>query len=113
MAAELGYQLFDCDTHFYETRDSFSRHIDPAFRDQTVRPVRAEDGREVVRVGDRLLTFLLGHDLYDHAGAPGSLKEKLRLMKKGGGDMEYGNEPILPEWRDRELRLRVLDEQGV
>jgi len=113
MAAELGYRLFDCDTHFYETRDSFSRHIEPAFRDQSVHQVRRADGQEVVMVGDRPLTFLEGHDLYDHAGAPGSLKEKLRLMKQGGGDMEYGNEPILPEWRDRDLRLRVLDEQGV
>lgn len=107
------YALFDCDHHFYETRDSFTRHIDPAFSDQAVRPVRNDDGEEVIMVGDRLLKFLLGHDLYDTAGPPGSLKEKLLAMKKGGGDMEYGGVPILSEWRDRDRRLEVMDAQNV
>ena len=75
---ELGYALFDCDHHYYETRDSFTRYIEPAFRDQAVTQTRNDEGTEIVVVGDRPLTFLYGHDLYDHAGAPGSLKEKLR-----------------------------------
>ncbi|MBW2426338.1 MAG: amidohydrolase family protein [Deltaproteobacteria bacterium] len=107
------YALFDCDQHFYETRDSFTRFIDPAFRKQAVRPVVREDGVEVVMIGDRPLTFLLGHDLYDHAGAPGMLKEKLLAMKKGGGDMQYGEIPMQPEWRDRDLRLASMDAQNV
>jgi predicted TIM-barrel fold metal-dependent hydrolase len=111
--SDLGYSLFDCDHHFYETRDSFTRFMEPRFRDQAVRPVVGEDGTEVVMVGDKLLTFLLGHDLYDNAGAPGSLKEKLLLMKKGGGDMEYGQEPIWPEWRDRDARIERMNAQGV
>ena len=111
--SDLGYSLFDCDHHFYETRDSFTRFMEPRFRDQAVRPVVGEDGTEVVMVGDKLLTFLLGHDLYDNAGAPGSLKEKLLLMKKGGGDMEYGQEPIWPEWRDRDARIERMNAQDV
>ena len=107
------YAFFDCDHHFYETRDSFTRHIDPKFRDQAVHPVRQASGEEVVMVGDRPLRFLLGHDLYDHAGAPGSLKQKLLAMKKGGGDMEYGDLPIAPEWRDRDERLETMDAQNV
>ena len=38
------YRLFDCDHHFYETRDSFTRYIDPAYRDQAVHPIRQDDG---------------------------------------------------------------------
>lgn len=107
------FRLFDCDQHYYETRDSFTRYIEPAFADQAVRPVRQDDGSEIVMVGERPLTFLLGHDLYDTAGAPGSLKEKLIAMKKGGGDMAYGGIPMRPEWRDREKRLALMDDQGV
>ncbi len=107
------YALFDCDHHFYETRDSFTRYIDPAFRDQAVHPVVNDQGVEVVMIGDQLLTFLLGHDMYDHAGEPGSLKQKLIAMKKGGGDMAYGPVPVWPEWRDRELRLARMDAQNV
>lgn len=110
---ESDYRLFDCDQHYYETRDSFTRYIEPGFADQAVRPIRQEDGSEVVFVGERPLTFLLGHDLYDTAGAPGSLKEKLIAMKKGGGDMEYGGIPMWPAWRDRDERLALMDRQGV
>ena len=31
MSQTADYAFFDCDHHFYETRDSFTRHIDPAF----------------------------------------------------------------------------------
>ncbi|MCE2392767.1 MAG: amidohydrolase family protein [Proteobacteria bacterium] len=111
--AQLDYSLFDCDNHFYETRDSFTRHIDPKFRDQAVTQVRDADGQEIVMVGDEPLNFLAGHDLYDNSGAPGSLKQKLRLMKAGEGDMQYGQVPMWPEWRDRDLRLELMDRQNV
>jgi len=109
----IDFDLFDCDTHFYETRDSFTRHIDPKFRDQAVTQTVGDDGVEIVVVGDEPLDFLRGHDLYDHAGPPGSLKQKLRLMKKGEGDMEYDQMEMAPEWRDRDKRLAVMDEQRV
>jgi predicted TIM-barrel fold metal-dependent hydrolase len=109
----IDFQLFDCDHHYYETRDSFTRFIEPEFRDQAVTQAKDDDGVEIVVVGKRPLTFLYGHDLYDHSGAPGSLKEKLRYMKKGEGDMEYDQEPMWPEWRDREKRLACMDEQNV
>ena len=34
-------------------------------------------------------------------------------MKKGAGDMEYGNIPMAPEWRDRDKRLETMDAQNV
>ena len=113
MSQTADYAFFDCDHHFYETRDSFTRYIDPAFRDQAVHQVRTDSGEEVVMVGERPLRFLLGHYLYDTAGPPGSLKEKLLSMKKGGGDLDYGGVPMAPEWRDRDLRLASMDAQNV
>jgi len=109
----LDYRLFDCDHHYYETRDSFTRHIDPKFRDQAVTQRIFDDGTERVVVGEAPLVFLGEQDLYDFSGPPGSLKQKLRLMKKGEGDMEYSQVPMAPEWRDRDERIRVMDAQNV
>ena len=36
---------FDADNHCYETLDSFTRHLDPAFTDRGVKPV--QDGKRV------------------------------------------------------------------
>ena len=57
-------------------------------------------------IGEQPLTFLPGHDLYDNVGKPGSLKEKLRRMKKTGEAEEFSIfEPVRPEYLDRDLRL--------
>jgi len=29
---ELGYIPFDCDNHYYEAVDAFTRHVDPAMQ---------------------------------------------------------------------------------
>ena len=68
--APLGYGLFDCDNHFYEQKDSFSRYIEPAFRDQAVShgeeggvprvidALSAEDTRKIMRDNGRRLLGL-------------------------------------------------------
>lgn len=110
----LDYRLVDADNHCYEPRDSFTRYIDPAFRDQAVHQEVRDDGKEWIMIGERPLTFLPGHDLYDNVGKPGSLKEKLRRMKKTGVADEISiYEPVRPEYLDRDLRLDVMDAQNV
>ena len=107
------YQLVDLDNHFYEPRDSFTRYIDAKFADRAVRPVRDSSGKEIIVAGDRPVTFL-DRNIYDEVGRPGSLREMLRKMKKGDAPEDaYSWDPILPEYRDREARLAVMDRQGV
>ncbi|MBW2499171.1 MAG: amidohydrolase [Deltaproteobacteria bacterium] len=109
----LGYRFFDCDNHMYEPRDSFTRYIEPRFRDRAVRPVK-HGGTEIVMVGDQPMTFMEGYELYDRVGRPGSLKEMLHQMKSGivnEGDYEW--EPPRKEYLDRDTRLALMDEQGI
>jgi predicted TIM-barrel fold metal-dependent hydrolase len=107
------YGFFDCDHHMYEPRDSFTRYIEPKFREGVVHPVREGDN-EVVMVGNRRMTFTEGFELYDLVGRPGSLKTMLHQMKSGiVNEGDYQWEAPRPEYLDREARLARMNEQGV
>jgi len=32
MTTDVGFTYFDCDNHYYEALDAFTRHIEPAFK---------------------------------------------------------------------------------
>ena len=49
--AEFQHAVFDVDNHYYETRDCFTRHIEPKLRDRAVH-VREHGEREKTFVGD-------------------------------------------------------------
>ena len=54
--------------------------------------------------------------LFDPVAKPGSLDEYFRGRNPSAKDMRalFGElEPIRPEYRDRDARLRVMDEQGL
>lgn len=103
------YRYFDADNHYYETRDCFTRHIDPSYRDRAIRV--DEDGSDRIWVGDRPFTFLENYR-FDVAFRPGALREMLkkkRSTEKSAGVVE----PIQPAYTDREARLSLMDEQGL
>src|SRR5579871_6422178 len=110
----LEYGLFDCDTHCYETRDSFTRYLPKQWQPYAIAPVRLQDGTERVLAADRVATFNSEQGLgFDLAYRPGSLKEMLRQMGSGNPEESYRPEPMRPEFQEREPRLRLLAEQGV
>jgi len=110
----LPYQLFDADNHLYEPRDSFTRHIPPAFADQTVRSSMGPDGGDLVFVGDRPVAFLGDNQIYDRVGRPGSLREFLARLKSGNvANLDDYWEAPRPEYRDRDVRLELMDRQGL
>jgi predicted TIM-barrel fold metal-dependent hydrolase len=112
--AALDFGLFDCDTHCYETRDAFTRHLPKEWLDQAIAPVRMPDGTERVLAGDRVAVFNSEQGLgFDRAYKPGSLKEMLRQMASGNPDETYEPEPMRPEYLDREVRIKTMDQQGV
>jgi predicted TIM-barrel fold metal-dependent hydrolase len=104
--------LFDCDSHFYETRDAFTRHLPKKYLDRTVSPV-VVNGNEVILVGDKVAVFQSELNTYEVAYRPGSLREMLRQMASGNPDETYQPEPMRPEYQDRDERLAVMDAQGV
>jgi predicted TIM-barrel fold metal-dependent hydrolase len=111
---EIGFGLFDCDTHCYETRDAFTRHLPKEWIEHAIAPVRMPDGTERVMADNRIAVFNSEQGLgFDRAYKPGSLKEMLRQMASGNPDETYEPEPMRPEYLDRDLRLKTMDAQGV
>ena len=81
------YQLIDCDNHYYETDDCFTRHIEDRFKEQTVWVDRAsrDDGFGTMMLGqDRLSFFSVG--VGDYVGAPGVMKSFFKGETEEGGN---------------------------
>src|SRR5450631_2587431 len=106
--------MFDCDTHCYETRDSFTRYLPAECLDQAVTTVIRADGSEAVLAGDRVAIFNTEPGgRFERAPRPGSLKEMLRKMAIADPDDAYQLEPMRPEFVERQARLKLMDQQGV
>ncbi|MGZ4705763.1 MAG: amidohydrolase family protein [Acidimicrobiales bacterium] len=109
----LGFNLFDFDNHYYEATDAFTRHLDPRLRSRGVQWVTVR-GRERLLVGGQLNSYI-PNPTFDPVAKPGALFSWYRgnpdrlALKDAFGELE----PIRPEYRDRDARLAVMDEQGL
>jgi predicted TIM-barrel fold metal-dependent hydrolase len=112
---ELGFDVFDADNHYYEATDAFTRHLDPAMRKRGMQWATI-DGKQRLLVGGQVNRFI-PNPTFDPVSKPGALSEYFRA-KAGVGDMRaaFGElDPMdeRPEYRDRTVRLEVMDEQGL
>lgn len=114
---ELDYGLFDVDNHFYEPSDSFTRYIDPKWRDRAVHEEYGPDGRKHVMVGGKVAPFFDSNrpkGQEDWVGKPGSRKEFLHRMRSADPeDVAKLYEPVRDVFLDRDKRLALMDEQGI
>lgn len=112
-APELPYSLVDFDQHCYEAEDCFTRYMPSDKLDTAVYPIRSKSGSRILLAHNRVVTALEG-DL-DRAYVPGSLAEMLRQRASGQNEAatERFFEEIQLEYRDRDARLRQLDEQQI
>ncbi|ABW12118.1 amidohydrolase 2 [Parafrankia sp. EAN1pec] len=103
----------DADNHYYEPLDAFTRHLDPAFTQRGVQ-VLQKGKRVVVVIGGRVNTFI-PNPTFNPVTKPGCLDLYFRgVMPEGVSRrtlMEV--EPLAPEYRDRDVRIARLDEQGL
>ncbi len=107
--------MIDADKHHYEPNDCFTRHIEPAFRDRAVRVVRGEGPYARVYLGEKRSEFF-SVPPGEVTGPPGSLRDFLH--EKGESDGSHMTHNAIcgvkvPEYTDREARLRLMDEQNV
>jgi predicted TIM-barrel fold metal-dependent hydrolase len=110
----INYPTFDADNHYYEATDAFTRHIDPKMAKRAMQWAEI-DGRRRLLVGGAVNRFI-PNPLFDPVAKPGSLDEYFRGRNPGAKDMRtlFGDlEPIRPEYRDRDARLKVMDSQGI
>ncbi len=113
--AELSYETFDADNHYYEPADAFLRHM-PGDRKHRAFQVVDVDGEPQPMVNNQPVTVMAAGGFFQGETAlPGSLREMMRAIKKGGtlkgGSPLVG--PIHPAALDRDKRLELLDRQGV
>ncbi|MFZ0667950.1 MAG: amidohydrolase family protein [Acidimicrobiales bacterium] len=113
-APAVDYPTFDADNHYYEATDAYTRHSDPKMAKRAMQWAEI-DGRKRLLVGGKVNRFI-PNPLFDPVAKPGSLDEYFRGRNPGSKDMRalFGDlEPIRPEYRDRDARLKVMDAQGI
>lgn len=112
--ADLDYKAFDADHHYYEAEDAFIRHVDRRMQERCMSWAEVS-GRKRLMVGGRLNRFI-PNPTFDPVAKPGCLDDFFRGRNPEGKDMRelFGQlEPISPAYRDRDARLKQLDEQGL
>ncbi|HEY8524949.1 MAG TPA: amidohydrolase family protein [Acidimicrobiales bacterium] len=111
--SSLGYAPFDCDNHYYEAEDAFTRHLDPKLGPRVI---------EWCQIGKRKYHVIAGkvnravtNPTFDPVAPAGAMAEYFRGNPSGKLPMEYlaNPEPIRPEYRDRDARIARMDEQGL
>ena len=107
----LDYRTVDADNHYYETRDAFTRYIDPAFADRTFRVTVAADGTDQMAIDGR--PYVFSPAKFDKTNPPGSLLANLRDPARAEYARSFTAEAMLPGFQDRDARLRLLDTQGI
>jgi predicted TIM-barrel fold metal-dependent hydrolase len=108
----MDYRLIDADGHYYEPDDCFTRHIESAFKDRTIRVERRDDGLGRIYFGDRrtFMSVMPG----DYASAPGALQGLfVGSVADGFTHREVINAKDYPAFTDLKARTELMDEQGV
>lgn len=114
--SQVDFQYFDCDNHYYEALDAFTRHLDPAFRKRAMQWVQV-GGKTRLMVGERINRFI-PNPTFDPVAKPGSLDEYFRGRNPRGKDTpdlfgELDRAADVPEYRDRDKRIELMDAQGM
>ena len=112
--AQLPFQAFDADQHYYEAEDAFIRHIDRRMKKRCMQWATIE-GRKRLLVGGKVNLFI-PNPTFDPVAKPGILDEFFRGKNPDQKDIRtlFGElDPIHPAYRDRDARLALMDTQGI
>ena len=107
------FKLFDFDSHYYEAIDAFTRHVDPSLGARGA-GFEVIDGQTRFVVAGKINRYI-ANPTFDPVARPGALHSWYRgnperkTLRDAFGELE----PIRPEYRNRDRRLEVMDEQGV
>jgi len=104
--------IFDCDNHYYEAPDAFTRHVPPDMQPRCVQWVEI-DGRMRHLVGGRV-DHSVGNPLFDPIAPPGCLHEYYRGNPRGLPAAELMRGRLAPQpaaYREPAARLATLDAQ--
>ena len=113
---QLDYPVYDADNHLYETEDCFTRHLDKATAREAIAWVEVKGRKKLAVCGK--LTDYIPNPTFEIVATPGSLVPWHRGINPDGKTIRElflagALEPCRPEFKDRDRRLEVMDEQGL
>jgi predicted TIM-barrel fold metal-dependent hydrolase len=109
---QLGYAVVDADNHYYEPYDCFSRHLDPKYRDQTLRVAASDRGPGRMLIGGKPVAIRPNIHC-DAVAPPGALKGALGNKAPTLEDAGMICPRDVPEFMNRDSRLELMDRQGL
>ena len=111
--SDVDYRVNDFDNHYYEAIDAFTRHLDPRLGRRIIQWAEI-DGRKYHVIGGKVSHEVV-NPTFDPIAKAGAMSEYFRGNPSGRNPLDYlrEREPIRPEYRDRETRIQVMDEQGL
>lgn len=113
VSKSLGYRPFDCDNHYYEALDAFTRHLDPKLGPRCVQWAEI-GGRKYHVVGGRV-SRVVANPTFDPVSPAGSMHDYFRGNPDRKSPLEFlaEREPIRPEYRNRSARIATLESHGL
>lgn len=111
MSADAKLSVFDCDQHYYEPLDAFTRHLPKGWESRTVQ-VATINSRTRLIVGGKL-DETVTNPTFDPIVKPGVMSDYFRGNKAGKPLSEYlaQREPLPDYYRNRDARLVKMNEQ--
>ena len=112
---DLNFSPFDCDHHYYEAEDAFTRYIDPTMSKRAMQWAKI-NGKNRLIVGGKVNRFI-PNPTFDPIAQPGCLdayfrgKVSISDIRDAFGDLE----PITdrPEYRNKDAKVNQLDAQDL
>ncbi len=113
MSRELTFEPFDCDNHYYEGEDAFTRHVPEEMQARVVQWAEV-DGRKYHVVGGKL-SKAVTNPTWNPIAKPGALHKYFRGNPEGKNPMEYlkDREPLPAAYIDRDARLEIMETQNL
>ena len=110
---DLDFVPFDCDNHYYEAEDAFTRHVPKEWQRRCVQWCEIK-GRKHHIVGGQISTAV-ANPTWNPIAKPGALHEYFRGNPSGRSplDMLKDREPLPDEYMNRDARLRKIGDQGL
>ena len=109
----LGHPVFDCDNHYYEALDAFTRHVDPKMQRRLVEWCEI-GGRKYHVIGGKV-SHAVTNPTFDPVAKAGALHDYFRGNPDEKLPMEFlqEREPIPAAYRGRDARLERMDAFGL
>ena len=109
---DIGHPVFDCDFHFYETAESFTRYL-PQEYSGLVRLANV-DGRTKMIIKDRISNYI-PNPTFEVVAAPGSGFEYFSGRNTEGKDFRdiVTTMRSIPEFSNRDARLALIDRMHI